>query len=58
MGGPWCEHAVLIRVMLFRDVVREYWRHFRGRPPLLPEEYSGPLVCRRCGQVRPERGGD
>ena len=58
MGGPCCEHRVLVRTMRFRDVLCEYWRMVWARPPLREEEYSGPLVCRRCGLVMPETGGD
>lgn len=54
MGGPCCAHAVVIRQMRLVDVVRDYWRMLWRRPLLLPEEYSGPLVCRRCRQVLPE----
>lgn len=57
MGGPYCGHRVLVRTMRFRDVWREYWRMLLARPPLREADYSGPLVCRQCGQVRQEAEG-
>jgi hypothetical protein len=55
MGGGWgCAYHDLVRMTTFRDVLREYWRILRGRPPLRPDELSGPLVCRRCGVLVPD----
>ena len=51
-----CEHAVVVRTLRARDVVREYWRLLRGRPGLRPDECTGALVCRRCGATVPEGG--
>jgi len=46
----YCEHATVLRVYRFRDVLVDLFRALLGKHGLTPAECHGPLVCTRCGE--------
>lgn len=46
-----CQHDRCVRVYTFWDMLRDYWRMWRGLHSVTPEESTGSVVCLDCGRT-------